>query len=101
MLLMKQFKGPDWTLADRFTITPDYLDSAIPYLKKWFAAMISQVQGSRQNQAGTSRPTAHQVPTSQSGGQGNIPPLNASNLHQLEQQQEALQRDAVIQGPLH
>ncbi|PGH20404.1 hypothetical protein AJ80_03549 [Polytolypa hystricis UAMH7299] len=79
MLLMKQFKGPDWTLADQFTIASDYLSSTIAYLKKWFQAMISHV-----------RPKSQQP--QQQAAQPSMAPLNASNLQQLEQQEEALQR---------
>jgi hypothetical protein len=90
---MKQFICPDWTLAEHFTISLDYLNSAIVYVRRWFAAMINQVQGSRQNQAGTSsRRTASPVPGGHSGGQGNIPPFLASPLQHHEQRQEALQR---------
>ncbi|KAI1964793.1 hypothetical protein LOZ58_001483 [Ophidiomyces ophidiicola] len=93
MLLMKQFKGPDWTLAENFTITDDYLATAIGYIKKWFSEMINRVQISRQNQTraapGAQPPSTPVMPATQ-----NAPaPLNASNLKQFEQQQEAaLQR---------
>ncbi|WEW55262.1 hypothetical protein PRK78_000691 [Emydomyces testavorans] len=90
MLLMKQFKGPDWNLAEHFTITPDYLASAIMYIKKWFAETISRVQNSRQNQS--SRTAGAQSLNGQTAPQKVPTPLNASNLQQLEQQEAALQR---------
>lgn len=93
MQLMNQFKGPDWTLVDQFTITPDALNSNINFLKKYFAAMISRVQGSRQNQtAAAPKGQGGQVGAGKpENNQTNIP-LNASNLQQLQQQEEALQR---------
>nr|KMM73029.1 hypothetical protein CPAG_09318 [Coccidioides posadasii RMSCC 3488] len=91
MLLMKQFKGPDWTLADHFTIASDYLANAIAHIKKWFAEMISRVQSSRLSQT-SSRTAAVQPGITQQASPKGPTPLNASNLQQLEQQEAALQR---------
>ncbi|EEP82699.1 predicted protein [Uncinocarpus reesii 1704] len=94
MLLMKQFKGPDWTLADHFTIAPEYLNSSIMYIKKWFAEMISRVR-SRQGQP---KATGPQPLPGQPAPQKAPTPLNASNLQQLEQQEAALQKARMAQA---
>jgi hypothetical protein len=82
---MRQFKGADWTLNDQFSIQPEYLRKSIGYIKGLFTAMINKVQNQQQAQ----RPggTTAQPPN----GQPTIP-LNASNLQQLQQQEEAIQR---------
>lgn len=86
---MKQFKGLDWTVADQFTISPHQLTTSLANVKKWFGAMISHIQGSRY-QAGS---RAQQGQTAKSPAvQASTPQLNETNLHQHEQQEEALQR---------
>jgi hypothetical protein len=83
---MRQFKGTDWSLNDQLTVAPDYLKKSIAYIRGLFAMMIQKVQTQQQNQkpgAATSHPTA---------GQLNKVPLNASNLQQHQQQEEAIQR---------
>lgn len=91
---MKQFKGPDWQLVDQFTITQQQVVSAITYVKKWFAAMISHLPKPNQASAAARNAAPLQVsqPPPNPQAQPAIPPLNASNLQQLEQQEEALQR---------
>lgn len=76
-------------MNEQFTITPDYLTSAILFIKKLFHAMITRVSQQQQNQAAP-KPNTTQAPAQTS--QGSMPPLNATNLQQLQQQQEALQR---------
>ncbi|EER45021.1 conserved hypothetical protein [Histoplasma capsulatum H143] len=99
--LMKQFKGPDWQLVDQFTISQQQLVSAIAYIKKWFAAMISHLPKPNQASAAArnaAQPHASQPPPN-AQPQPAIPPLNASNLQQLErQQEEALQRARRVQN---
>lgn len=85
---MKQFKGPDWTFVDRFTMTPQYLVMCINFIKRAFADMILRVQ--KMNQP--PRPASAQPLAGQPASQQGPAPLNASNLQQLEQQQAALQR---------
>ncbi|KAE8144407.1 hypothetical protein BDV25DRAFT_95931 [Aspergillus avenaceus] len=88
--MMRQFKpGPDWTLNDHYTITPDSLLMSINYIKKLFQAMISRVS---QHQNGQ-RPSVSQGPANvQQSTQNNMPALNATNLQQLQQQEEAIHR---------
>ncbi|KAL4880118.1 hypothetical protein BJY04DRAFT_192519 [Aspergillus karnatakaensis] len=85
--LMRQFKpGPDWTLNEQFSISPEYLTGATNYIKKLFHHMIARVNQQQNGQRpGAQGSNAQQV-------NQNIPPLNASNLQQLQQQEEALQR---------
>ncbi|KAJ5587056.1 uncharacterized protein N7459_002821 [Penicillium hispanicum] len=85
--LMRQFKpGPDWIVNEHFTISPDYLTSAILFIRKLFQLMIV-----RMNQQ---RPNANQASSSAAQTtSANTAALNATNLQQLQQQQEeALQR---------
>ncbi|THC90865.1 hypothetical protein EYZ11_009678 [Aspergillus tanneri] len=78
--------GNEWALNDHLTIRPEYLTMTINYVKKLFHAMITHVS---QHQ----RPGASQSPSNgQAATQNNMPPLNANNLQQLQQEQEALQR---------
>ncbi|KAL4975028.1 hypothetical protein BDW66DRAFT_76853 [Aspergillus desertorum] len=89
--LMRQFKPTaDWALNDQFTITPEYLIGTTNYIKKLFHHMIARVN-QQQNQGPGQRVGAPQGSNSQQANQ-NMPPLNASNLQQLQQQEEALQR---------
>ncbi|KAL6234382.1 hypothetical protein BDW75DRAFT_164369 [Aspergillus navahoensis] len=89
--LMRQFKhSADWALNDQFTITPEYLIGTTNYIKKLFHHMIARVN-QQQNQGQGQRVGASQGSNSQQINQ-NVPPLNASNLQQLQQQEEALQR---------
>ncbi|KAL2836352.1 hypothetical protein BJY01DRAFT_58703 [Aspergillus pseudoustus] len=89
--LMRQFKaGPDWALNDQVTITPEYLTGTTNYIKKLFHHMIARVN-QQQNQGPGQRPGGSQAPNAQQANQ-NMAPLNASNLQQLQQQEEALQR---------
>lgn len=91
---MRQFKpGQDWNINDQFTIAPEYLSGTINYIKKLFQAMITKVN-QQQNQAPGQRP---QGPPP--ANQNNMPALNASNLQQLQQQEEALQRARRASGP--
>jgi hypothetical protein len=85
---MRQFKpSQDWVINDNFTIDPEYLTGAILFMRKLFAAMINRMQ---QNQG---RPQPTQGPGSNAPtAQGNMPALNATNLQQLQAQEEALQR---------
>ncbi|KAL5048029.1 hypothetical protein BDW71DRAFT_31678 [Aspergillus fruticulosus] len=89
--LMRQFKpSADWALNDQFTITPEYLIGTTNYIKKLFHHMIARVN-QQQNQGPGQRVGASQGSNSQQTNQS-VPPLNASNLQQLQQQEEALQR---------
>ncbi|KAG0158906.1 hypothetical protein PDIDSM_6426 [Penicillium digitatum] len=85
--LMRQFKpSQDWVVNEHFTVTPDYLTGAILFMRKLFAVMISRMQQGQ-------RPNAPQPPSSNTQAmQGNMPALNATNLQQLQAQEEALQR---------
>ncbi|KAL4792411.1 hypothetical protein BDV19DRAFT_251406 [Aspergillus venezuelensis] len=88
--LMRQYKpGPDWTLNDHVTITPEYLRGTTNYIKKLFHHMIARVN-QQQSQAPGQRPGASQPTNAQQSKQNMA--LNASNLQQLQQQEEALQR---------
>lgn len=84
---MRQFKpGQDWVVNDHFTIKPDYLAGAILFMRKLFAVMISRLHhGQRPN---APQPPGSTAPTTQ----GNMPALNATNLQQLQAQEEALQQ---------
>lgn len=90
---MRQFKpGHDWNINDQFTIAPEYLSGTINYIKKLFQGMITKVN-QQQNQAPGQRPQGPSL-----GNQNNMPALNASNLQQLQQQEEALQRARRASG---
>ncbi|EEA27541.1 hypothetical protein TMatcc_004156 [Talaromyces marneffei ATCC 18224] len=82
--LMKQFKSTEWAVNDEFTIAPDYLKRSIALIKNMFTSMITKVQ-SQQLQQGQKLRT----PMPPSGGQ---PPLNASNLQQLEEEAKRARR---------
>ncbi|KAK2737271.1 hypothetical protein FQN55_001197 [Onygenales sp. PD_40] len=93
-MLMKQFKpGPVWQVVDQFTISRDRAMNSLVYVKKWFHTMFNQRnQASKPNQQkappqGAVPPVSQPHPNTQPA----MAPLNASNLQQLEQQQEALQ----------
>ncbi|KAL2826055.1 hypothetical protein BDW59DRAFT_66755 [Aspergillus cavernicola] len=93
--LMRQFKpGPDWALNEQVTITPEYLTGTTNYIKKLFHHMIAKVnqQNQQQNQAPGQRSAASQGGPNMQQANQNMTPLNASNLQQLQQQEEALQR---------
>ncbi|KAJ5774449.1 UAA transporter [Penicillium paradoxum] len=85
--LMRQFKPTqDWVVNEHFTIKPDYLAGAILFMRKLFAAMISRIHHGQ-------RPNAPQPPGATAPAtQGTMPALNATNLQQLQAQEEALQR---------
>ncbi|RDW93306.1 uncharacterized protein DSM5745_00628 [Aspergillus mulundensis] len=88
--LMRQFKpSAEWALNDHLTVTPEYLAGATNYIKKLFhhIARVNQ----QQSQALGQRAGASQISSAQQSNQ-NMAPLNASNLQQLQQQEEALQR---------
>ncbi|KAE8376557.1 hypothetical protein BDV26DRAFT_282555 [Aspergillus bertholletiae] len=91
--VMRQFKpGPDWTINDHFTITPEYLTMTTNYVKKLFHTMITRIS-QHQNQSTGQRPSVSQGSTNaQPSAQNSMPALNASNLQQLQQQEEAIQR---------
>ncbi|KAJ9220914.1 hypothetical protein DTO207G8_8514 [Paecilomyces variotii] len=86
--LMRQFKDPDWTINDQFTIPPESLAQTITYIKKLFTAMISKVQ----SQPAAQRAAQQAAATTSAGQPATQAKLNASNLQQLQQQEEALQR---------
>lgn len=83
--LMRQFKpSQEWVVNDQFTITPDYLTGAILFIRKLFQVMIV-----RMNQARAPNGNQAQAATgANQPSQGSTPQLNASNLQQLQQQQE-------------
>ncbi|RAL09936.1 uncharacterized protein BO97DRAFT_150839 [Aspergillus homomorphus CBS 101889] len=91
--LMRQFKpGSDWTLTDQYTITPEYLAATTNYIKKLFHHMIARVN-QQHNQLPGQRPNAQQSASmTPASVPNNMPALNATNLQQLQQQEEALQR---------
>jgi hypothetical protein len=83
--LMRQFKpSQEWIVNDQFTITPDYLTGAILFIRKLFQVMIVRMNQARPNgnQAGAAGAAGNQV------NPGSTPQLNASNLQQLQAQQE-------------
>ncbi|GAM39218.1 hypothetical protein TCE0_034r10578 [Talaromyces pinophilus] len=82
--LMKQFKSTEWAVNDEFTIAPDYLKRSIAIIKNMFTSMITKVQSQQLQQGQKLRP-----PMPPSGGQ---PPLNASNLQQLEEEAKRARR---------
>lgn len=93
MQLMRQFKpGDDWTLNDHFTIPPHYLEQAIAYTRKFFSVMLSRMNQHQNQVAGQRSGAPSGAPTTQPIPQNTMPALNASNLQQLQQQEEALQR---------
>src|SRR4051812_11420512 len=67
-------------------MSPETITSVINHVKKCFSAMMTKIQ---QNQA--ARTAGNQGSAAQAASQSGIP-LNASNLQQLQQQEEALQR---------
>ncbi|KAJ6044443.1 hypothetical protein N7460_005798 [Penicillium canescens] len=86
--LMRQFKpSQDWVVNDHFTITNDYLHGAVMFMKRLFQLMLTRIQQQSQR-SNASQPPASTAPTAQ----GNMPALNATNLQQLQAQEEALQR---------
>ncbi|GAD96482.1 hypothetical protein NFIA_018670 [Paecilomyces variotii No. 5] len=89
--LMRQFKDPDWTINDQFTISLETLTQTINQIKKLFTAMITKVQSQpgaqRAAQQGAAATTSATQPATQAKSA-----LNATNLQQLQQQEEALQR---------
>ncbi|RDH31863.1 hypothetical protein BDQ94DRAFT_180036 [Aspergillus welwitschiae] len=87
--LMRQFKaGPDWTLNDQYTISPQYLSMYTSSIKKLFHTMLARLS----QQMPGPRLSVSQGAPAQQASQPNMPALNASNLQQLQQQEEALQR---------
>ncbi|KAJ5894054.1 UAA transporter [Penicillium taxi] len=86
--IMRQFKdSPEWVVNDEFSISAEHLSGAIFFIRKIFAMMIRMNQQQRPNQA---LPTAAAPQNVQAGP----PALNATNLQQLQlqqQQEEALQ----------
>ncbi|KAL4947217.1 hypothetical protein BDW69DRAFT_190394 [Aspergillus filifer] len=88
--LMRQFKaGPDRELNDELTITPEYCIGTTNYIKKLFHRMIARVN--KHPNQGPSQQTGSQAPNAQQVDQS-MALLNASNIRQLQQQEEALQR---------
>lgn len=89
---MRQFKPvPEWSLNDQITISPDRLAGCITYIRKVQAWIFRANQ--QNNQPPGQRPNVPQGPAPvASANQNNMPALNASNLQQLQQQEEALQR---------
>lgn len=88
--IIRQFSdSPDWTLNDNFTISQEYLTGGILFIRKLFQLMMVKMnqQSQRPNPAQNANGAiASQIPN-------NTPKLNATNLQQLqEQQEEALQR---------
>ncbi|CAG8104100.1 unnamed protein product [Penicillium olsonii] len=84
--LMRQFKpSHEWVVNDTFTVTSDYLSGAIMFMRKLFAFMINRLQ--QQRPQPPHGPSSNAPPV-----QANMPALNATNLQQLQAQEEALQR---------
>lgn len=81
---MKQFKSTEWAVNDDFTIAPDYLKRSIALIKNMFTSMITKVQSQQLQQGQKLRPPM--PPTSSQ------PPLNASNLQQLEEEAKRARR---------
>ncbi|CRG85849.1 Cell surface glycoprotein 1 [Talaromyces islandicus] len=79
--IMRQFKSGDWSLNDEFNISPELLKKALGTVRDMFGAMIKTVRSQQQRS---------NLPNAQvAGGQSNVAPLNASNLEQHQQQEEA------------
>lgn len=86
--LMRQFKpGPEWVLNDHFTITPDYLSGTMLFIRKLFQLILMRAS-QRPNGNQPLNSTAPVASTAQGGNTA----LNATNLQQLQQQEEAFQR---------
>jgi hypothetical protein len=80
---MRQFKPTqDWVVNEHLTVKPEFLHGAILFIRKLFAVMISRMRPNAAQPPGSTAPAA----------QGNMPALNATNLQQLQAQEEALQR---------
>ncbi|KAJ5551347.1 UAA transporter [Penicillium sp. DV-2018c] len=81
--LMRQFKPTqDWVVSEHLTLKPEFLQGAILFIRKLFAMMISRMRPNVAQPPGSTAPAA----------QGNMPALNATNLQQLQAQEEALQK---------
>lgn len=66
---MRQFKaGPDWTLNDRVTITPESLAGTASYIKKLFHHMIVRIN-EEQTEGPGQRPGATLAPNAQHANQ--------------------------------
>lgn len=79
---MKQFKDPNWTVADHFTVSPEYIQRVTDNLKKLYLSYRNVgLRGSNANEPARAGPQ-----------------LNASNLQQLEQQ-EALRKNNQASTP--
>lgn len=94
---MRQFKAtPEWTPNEQFTMAPQNLTACINFVKKYcmfLRASQQQQQQQQQGQPAGQRPNPAQAMAA--GNQPNQQPmaaLNANNLQQLQQQEEALQR---------
>ena len=85
---MRQFKPTsEWIPNDQFTMGAQHLTTCINFVKKYCIFLRASQQ---QAQPAGQRVNAAQAMAT--GNQPNQPPLNANNLHQLQQQEEALQR---------
>lgn len=89
--MLRQFKPtPEWAPNDQLTISPDHLTTCINYIKKfcYFARASQQQSQPVSQQMNVPQPAATGHPPNQAP----MPALNANNLQQLQQQEEALQR---------
>ncbi|EED20002.1 conserved hypothetical protein [Talaromyces stipitatus ATCC 10500] len=80
--LLRQFKSTEWTVNDEFTIAPEYLKQCLGMIRSMFTSMITRVQSQQLQQK-------QRAPMPPVGGQ---PPLNASNLQQLEEEAKRARR---------
>lgn len=79
--LIQQFKPTEWTVNDDITIAPDNLKKSLALLKNMFTSMIVRVQSQQLQQVHASMPST-----------SGPPPLNASNLQQLEEEAKRARR---------
>jgi hypothetical protein len=94
---MRQFKGSDWVLNDQLTMEPENIKKSVTCVRAFFQKMISNMQ-QQANQSGTQPARPGQQPPA--GPQSNGAPLNATNLQQLQQQQEAIHRKRMQSQPV-
>ncbi|KAJ6144769.1 hypothetical protein N7470_008664 [Penicillium chermesinum] len=84
--MMRQFSdSPDWVLNDNFTITQDYLTGGVLFIRTLFQMMMLKMNQSQRPGNSAQNPSAPAAAPIQNN---NTPQLNASNLQQLQDQQE-------------
>ena len=95
---MQQYRDKDYNPGDRFSISPEDLETLITNLKKFFAfvmaKMVQQKNSIMQAQGNQQSVQDRQTQPPSGGNQGQTPELNAAN---LQQQQQALQAQLKLQ----